>query len=365
MSEAGDLVRDAFRIEERGVDWRSGILGALGAIGPLAVGLAADEVVAGLTAAIGGLNTALCVPRARPRTRWWWGSVALIGGAGSVAVADLASPHTAALALATLVWVGAWAFLRAAGTSGAIVGFATCAILVVLEGFPAAAPLGQRLAWYLLGAGPALLLMVAARRGPEAPGYGGGDSGASPRLAAGTTPRLAADSLRALRFGILRDRALRAHALRLAVAVAAATLLYRAVDLPHGYWVALTTLAILQPGEHATRVRALQRAIGTLGGAAAIVLITLLTEERWALVAAAALAAFWLYALDERGYFWLVVMITPTVLLMLSVVDFEGEAVVAERILNSAIGIAIGLAIGELAWRIPLPPTRPASGTAP
>src|SRR5215216_2045384 len=97
MSEAGDLVRDAFRIEERGVDWRSGILGALGAIGPLAAGLAADEVVAGLTAAIGGLNTALCVPRARPRTRWWWGSVALIGGAGSVAVADLASPHTAAL----------------------------------------------------------------------------------------------------------------------------------------------------------------------------------------------------------------------------------------------------------------------------
>jgi hypothetical protein len=117
--------------------------------------------------------------------------------------------------------------------------------------------------------------------------------------------------VRAARERALGDTGLRAHALRLAVAVAASTLVYRAIGLPHGYWVALTTLAILQPGEHATRVRVLQRAVGTLGGAALIIVITLAIDERWLLVAGAAAAAFWRYALDDRGYFWLVVLLTP------------------------------------------------------
>jgi len=133
--------------------------------------------------------------------------------------------------------------------------------------------------------------------------------------------------------------------------VAAGTLLYRAIDLSHGYWVALTTLAILQPGEHATELRAVQRAAGTLVGAALILVIMLVTEDRWALVACAGASAFWLYALDERGYFWLVVMLTPTA------ADAErarlrGEAIVAERVANSALGIVIGLLIGEAAWRL-------------
>ena len=39
---------------------------------------------------------------------------------------------------------------------------------------------------------------------------------------------------------------------------------HRLIDLPHGYWVPLTTLAILQPTEHGTLVRSLQRAAGTV-----------------------------------------------------------------------------------------------------
>ena len=54
-------------------------------------------------------------------------------------------------------------------------------------------------------------------------------------------------------------------------------------------------------------------------------------------------------ALRERGYFWLVVMVTPTALLMLSAVDFEGDTVAFDRVSNSLIGIVIGLAFAELA----------------
>jgi len=334
-----DIVGEAFRVEERGIDWRSGAAGAVAAVAPLAVGVAIDETVAGLTAAIAGLNTALCVPRAALRGRAFWGTLCAVAGAGSLALGDVAHPHTWSLVLATFVWVGLWGTLRAAGPAGALAGFATGAVLVILGGIPTGPEsLGQRMLWYALGAAPALVLMILARRGPPPP------------------PHLPRATLDAVIAGVRGDTGLRAHVARLAVAVAGATLLYRLLDLPHGYWVPLTVLAVMQPGEHATRVRAIQRAAGTLGGAALIIVITLVTDDPWALVGCAAAAAFWLYALDERGYFWLVVMLTPTALLMLSLVEFQGADEGLDRVSDSALGIAIGLAISgavrELtAWR--------------
>ena len=47
----------------------------------------------------------------------------------------------------------------------------------------------------------------------------------------------------------LHNRALFWHVVRLAVAVSAGTLVYLLADLAHGYWIPLTTLAVLQP-EH-------------------------------------------------------------------------------------------------------------------
>ena len=331
MSAASDLVREAFRTEERDVDWRSGLAGTLAAIGPLAIGVAVDEPAAGFTAAIGGLNTALCVPRAGLRARLWWGSLAALGGAGALALDGAAGTGDARLVLLSLAWVAIWAFFRAAGPSGALLGFATSAVFVILAGLPATAPLGERLAWFALGAVPGLALMVLARRGPE------------------RSIPVGLAELGTVRSALLHDTALQAHALRLAVAVGAGTLLYRLVDLPHGYWVPLTTLAILQPSQHGTLLRSLQRAAGTLLAAALIVGITLATDDRWPLLACAAATAFLLYALDERGYFWLVVLLTPTVLLMISAVDFEGDTVAVDRVADSMLGIVIGLAFGELA----------------
>jgi hypothetical protein len=331
MSAAWDVVREAFRTEERAVDWRSGLAGALAAIGPLAVGLAVDEPAAGFTAAIGGLNTALCVPRADLRARLWWGSLAVLGGAGAVAVAGAASRNDAGLVLLSLAWVGAWAFFRAAGPSGALLGFATSAVFVILAGLPATAPLGERLTWFALGAVPGLALMVVARGRP------------------GRSMPAGLRALGGVGSAALHDDALRAHALRLAVAVAAGSLLYRLADLPHGYWVPLTILAVLQPSERDTLVRSVQRAAATLVAGALVVGITLATDHRWPLLACAAGTAFLLYALDERGYFWLVVLLTPTVLLMISAIDFEGDTVALDRVTDSMLGIAIGLAVAELA----------------
>jgi hypothetical protein len=330
MSAASDLVREAFRTKERRVDWRSGLAGALAVVGPLAIGLAVDEPAAGFMAALGGLNVALCVPRADLRARLWWGSLAVLGSAAAVVLADAASKGDARLVLFSFAWVAVWAFFRAAGPSGALLGFANSAVFVVLAGLPTTAPLDERLTWFALGSVLGLALMVVARR-PE------------------RSIPVGLEALRMVRSGSLHDTALRAYTLRLAVAVGAGSLFYRLIDLPHGYWVPLTTLAILQPTGHGTVLRGLQRAAGTLLAAALIVGILLATDNRWLLVACAAATAFGLYALDERGYFWLVVLLTPTVLLMISAIDFEGDTVALDRVAETMLGIVIGLAFGELA----------------
>jgi uncharacterized membrane protein YccC len=330
MAVAADLVREAFRTEERGVDWRSGLAGALATIVPLAIGLAIDEPAAGLTAGLGGLNTALPVPRADLAARLWWGSLAVVGGACAVAVAAAASENDATLVLLSFAWVAGWAFFRGAGPTGALLGFANSAMLVIFAGLPTTGPLGERLGWYLLGAVPGLALMAIARRGERSVPVG-------------------MYALRMVGTALRRDGVLRAHALRLGVAVAAGSLLYRLIDLPHGYWVPLTILAILQPSVHGTLVRSIQRAAGTLVAAALIVGIVWWTDHRWPLLVCAAATAFLLFALDDRGYFWLVVLLTPTALLMLSTVDFQGDTVAVDRVANSMLGIVIGLGIGELA----------------
>jgi Fusaric acid resistance protein-like len=95
-----------------------------------------------------------------------------------------------------------------------------------------------------------------------------------------------------------------------------------------------------------------QRASGTLVGTALIALVTIVTGEEWLMVAGQGITAFGLFALFSRGYFWLVVLLTPTALLTINAVDYQGVADAVQRAGWSALGILLGLAIGELFWRL-------------
>jgi hypothetical protein len=264
----------------------------------------------------------------------------------SVAVGTAVQDSVAASAATAFVLVGLAAFLRTFGRNGGLTGFVIGAIFVIMNGIPAA-PLdvGERVLWFALGSLGGVVLMVAAyaRAGPPRP--------ATPLAA--VLPR----GVRQFREALAGDALLRAHALRLASIVATTVLLYQLLGLEHGYWVPLTVLAVLQPDEHASSVRAIQRGTGTLVATAAIALLMIATGGEWVMVAAQGVAAFGLFALQSRGYFWLVVLITPTALLTLSAVDYQGDAVALERAAWSALGILLGLAIAELLWR--LAPHRP------
>jgi hypothetical protein len=345
---------EAFRVERRGIDLRAGLAGGVATCAPLALGVALDEPGIGVTACFGGLNAALAVPRGALRERLGWGAGASLGCCLAVAIATLVQDSDAASVVAAFALVGAAAFLRTFGKDGGLTGFVIGAIFVITNGIPAGSlDVGERTLWFAAGSLVGLGLMVAAyaRDAPRTP------PGAPPLRT------VLADGAGQLRRAVAEDSLLRAHALRLASIVTLTLLFARLLDLDHGYWVPLTVLAVLQPEEHASDVRAVQRAAGTLVGTAVIALVAILTGDEWVMVAAQGIAAFGLFALFARGYFWLVVLLTPTALLTVSTVDYEGIGVALQRAAWSALGIVLGLAVAELLWRLASPESRRPSGT--
>jgi Fusaric acid resistance protein-like len=342
-TSAAGLWAEAFRVEREGIDLLAGLAGALATCTPLALGIALDEPEIGVTACFGGLNGALGVPRGALRDRLGWGAGATVGCCVSVALATAVQESVAASVAVGFVWIGLAAFLRTFGRNGGLTGFVIGAIFVITNGIPAESlDVGTRVLWFLLGSAAGVALMVAAY------------ARAAPRPGPGRAPlgRVLMRGARQLREAVLNDALLRAHALRLTSIVAATTLFYRVLDLQHGYWIPLTVLAVLQPEERTSEVRALQRATGTLVGTALITLIMIATNAQWLLVAAQGIAAYGLFALLARGYFWLVVLLTPTALLTISAVDYQGDAVAVERAGWSALGIVLSIAIAGRLWRL-------------
>jgi uncharacterized membrane protein YccC len=98
----------------------------------------------------------------------------------------------------------------------------------------------------------------------------------------------------ALNFSLRVDPALVRFTLRLAVMMMAGTAAYRYWNLAHGYWIPLCVMVVLQPDYGATRARATQRALGTLGGVLAGSLLLWLHLPLWSLLAATA-AVCWAF----------------------------------------------------------------------
>jgi Fusaric acid resistance protein-like len=340
---ASGLWTEAFRVERQGIDPLAGLAGALASCTPLALGIALGESEIGVVTSFGGLNSALAVPRGPLRERLGWGVGATLACCASVALATAVQGSVAASVACAFAWIGLAAFVRTFGPDGSLTAFVIGAIFVIMNGIPAE-PLdvGTRVLWFLLGSVAGTALMVAA--------YGR----AAPPPSPARTPlrKVLARGAQQLRAAVTEDALLRAHALRLASLVAATTLFYQLLDLQHGYWIPLTVLAVLQPDEHASDVRAIQRGAGTLVGTVLIAALTVTTGNEWLLVAAEGIAVFALFALFARGYFWLVVLLTPTALLTLSAVDYQGDAVAAERAGWSALGIVLALVIAGRLWRL-------------
>ena len=146
----------------------------------------------------------------------------------------------------------------------------------------------------------------------------------------------------------LRSSAFR-HAVRLGITVAAGAALYRALDLPHGYWVPLTVLFILRPDFGSTFTRGLQRCMGTVAG---VVLATLLAAAfhpgPYALAFLCTVFAVGIFAFLLANYALFTASVSAFIVFLVAFGGIPEYKAALSRLIASLIGAALTLGIYAL-----------------
>jgi hypothetical protein len=147
------------------------------------------------------------------------------------------------------------------------------------------------------------------------------------------------------------------YAERLGAGLALAAALERALHLPSGYWVPLTTLLVLRPGARITFARALARTGGTIGGAVVASAAIVALHPSWGVLAVlVVLAAFGAYLFQKATYGLLSACVTAYVVFLLSLAGQPERQVAMARVAATALGAVVGLVVegaGEMLARRP------------
>ena len=139
------------------------------------------------------------------------------------------------------------------------------------------------------------------------------------------------------------------HAMRVAVAAAAAEALATRLQIPRRYWVTLTVIIILQPHTSSTLQRGLQRLAGTiLGGIVAAVLLGLVHSPIQMIVVVFIGAALTV-ALLPVNYGLYSLFLTPTFILLAEVSAIDRNLVWL-RVNNTLLGAAIAYVAAWVLW---------------
>jgi uncharacterized membrane protein YgaE (UPF0421/DUF939 family) len=316
-------------------DLALGALVGLALGGPLVLGEVAGDLAAGSVAALGALNTALAAATGSAGRRIITAALAaplnaLLLGLGAL-VADPAwlAALTVLIAVPVLVVPGMWSGIAAAA------GLPATLTLIAGIGLPPG-PAGERMLDGLAGGGWAVVLVALA----VLPGL------LVPVPATPPLPRAVAVN----------------HAVRLALAAAAAVFVAQALDLAHGYWLAVAVAVVLRPGLAGTAERVTQRLAGTvLGGVLAAVIVRQVDSD-WVLIVLAVLLVGGATALLVADYRVASALLTAGVLAMLAIGHGTTIDAVDDRLLATLAGGLLAL-VAILLW--PEPPEPPESPEPP
>jgi uncharacterized membrane protein YccC len=148
------------------------------------------------------------------------------------------------------------------------------------------------------------------------------------------------------------DPAIARYALRSAVLTMIGVAGYKLLHLHHGYWLPFTMMVVLQPDYGATRQKAAQRMLGTVGGAVLASAILWLTLPVWVVMAAtAATSAVFLYYL-KRNYGVAVVFITLFVVLLTETSGVVHLDFAIERLAATLAGGVLAVLAALLFWPV-------------
>jgi uncharacterized membrane protein YccC len=154
------------------------------------------------------------------------------------------------------------------------------------------------------------------------------------------------DALATLRANLSLESTACRHALRLTVAVGIATVIYRILNLPRGYWMPMTALLVLKPDFHDTFARGAARIAGTiLGGAVAAVIVKELQPDS-AVVTVLLLVFVWgCYALFRMNYTIFTIVVTGYVVFILKLSGVGEMTAVTARATDTIVGGVLALVV--------------------
>lgn len=192
--------------------------------------------------------------------------------------------------------------------------------------------IAERATVRLAGKAPTQLAMLPPLHGPVFPNF----------------------SLHLLRANLTIRSLLFRHGIRMGLAAALGTALYLVFHIPHGIWLPLTTLLVLQPHFGATLPRALHRVGGTLVGAGVASLVVFLSAGSPGGIDAAILVSVFFTIVFIRQRYWVaVVFITLLIILLLDLLTHHPWESIVERVFNTLGGAVIALVSGYLLWPSP------------
>ncbi|WP_030235559.1 FUSC family protein [Streptomyces sp. NRRL S-350] len=137
---------------------------------------------------------------------------------------------------------------------------------------------------------------------------------------------------------------------RVALCIAAGSVVTANYPLSRGYWVPMTIAFVLKPDLGSVFLRAVSRSIGTVLGVAVTAALVALTTDEWALAAIAALCVSLLPYATAAHYGLNTVAMTPMALVLIQLGGQSSAAQFWPRVLDTVLASAIVLVFGYLLW---------------
>jgi uncharacterized membrane protein YccC len=144
------------------------------------------------------------------------------------------------------------------------------------------------------------------------------------------------------------------HALRLALDVTIDVILMylfarQFTHYTHGYWLAMTSIIVLQPYTGETVRKSTQRVAGTIAGAVLAAVFASTIHSQWALIAVIAVGSALSVALYAVDYAWYCFFLTPTIVL-LTMPHLRDWHFAAVRMGMTGLGALIAVSAMLLLW---------------
>lgn len=140
------------------------------------------------------------------------------------------------------------------------------------------------------------------------------------------------------------------YSLRLALGMGIGIMIYKIFKVPHGYWIAMTTMIVLQPEFGATIKKAFNRVKGTVLGAVVGSLLFIVPPPLAVNIALVAVCAFLMTYYINRHYGTAAFFITVMVIALFHLLEPVTWQLGGVRVLNTLCGCGLALLGGYAFW---------------